>query len=149
MKNLEIIANCIGDSSAAYNECVALSKVCNKSILLSVDGRVIRVQPDKNDIELNPETIPEKIIISVDSYNLKTLEKRMIQVCINNNPDATYEDLALKLGVSVRTVYRVVKESEDSIKSLIEQGFDPNDFVDTGLVVKKRIKAKRGVHANE
>lgn len=46
--------------------------------------------------------------IIIKTYNLKQIRNRVINTCIDNNPTENIDDIAKKLGISVRTVQRFI-----------------------------------------
>jgi len=45
--------------------------------------------------------------IVIKTYNLKEIKNQVIKHCVENNPKLTLAEIAKKLGVAERTLYRV------------------------------------------
>lgn len=87
--------------------------------------------------------------ITFPSYNLKVAEKLIMQRCINDNPGCSYEDLSKLLGVSVRTVYRMVKGS-DNLKALKDANSTlTKEASKEAYLVNRSLKRRRGKHAKQ
>lgn len=53
--------------------------------------------------------IKDSINIQLESYNIQTWERTIIEKCLEDNPSSTHEELAKLLGMSERNFYRICK----------------------------------------
>lgn len=76
--------------------------------------------------------IKDYVEITHDSYNLKEWEKILIQKAIIDHPSFTYDEIAEKLNISVRNLYRLIKEYNINVsikmRKLIIKNFEVGNF---------------------